>query len=110
MKLEIGTQATPFTHNFDLVLRGDHHTEDQPMFDAPNCGAKALCIYGHNAKDVPIPAFLDMHGQDVGSTWVKLAATANAGDTTLTLSESVSWAVGGERKEKLIRACSSRLH
>ena len=95
-KLEIGTEETPFTHKFDLILVGDHLTKDQPMYDAPNCGAKALCVYGHNAKDVPIPAYLDMHGVDVETTWLKLASTAEAGDTTLTLSEPVTWPVGGE--------------
>ena len=95
-KLEVGTEANPFTHKFDMILAGDHLTDDQPMFDAPNCGAKSLCIYGYNAKDVPISAFLDMHGVDIGTPWVKLASTAEAGDTTLTLSQSVNWTMGGE--------------
>ena len=96
-KLEVGTQAAPFTHKFDMILAGDHFTEDQPMFNAPNCGAKALCVYGHNTQDVPIAAFLDMHGTDVGKSWVKLSTTAEVGATTLVLSEDVSsWPVGGE--------------
>ena len=95
-RLEVGTAETPFTHKFDLILAGDHLTKDQPMFDAPNCGAKSLCIYGYNAKDVPISAYLDMHGVDNGTPWVKLASTAEAGDTTLTLSEDVTWPAGGE--------------
>ena len=49
-----------------MILAGDHLTEDQPMFDAPNCGAKALCVYGFNAKDVPISGYLDMHGVNIG--------------------------------------------
>merc|ERR1719513_186338 len=40
--------------------------------------------------------FADMHGQDIGTAWTKLAATAAAGDTTLELSEEVTWAAGSE--------------
>jgi len=35
-KLQVGSEEEPFTNKFDLVLAGDHFTEDQPMFDAPN--------------------------------------------------------------------------
>ena len=83
---EVVTTETPFTHKFDLILAGNHMTQDQLMFDALTCGAKSLCICGYNSKDVPISAYLDMHGVDNSTPWVKLASTAEAGDTTMTLS------------------------
>ena len=92
----VGSQETPFTHNFELKLTGNHYTEDQPMSDGPNCGAKALCVYGASSRDVAIPGYIDMHGVDVGKSWVKLVVTANAGDSNIELSEAVNWAAGAE--------------
>jgi len=85
-KLQVGTQDTPFQSKFDLILSGDHYTEDQPLPNGPNLGAKALGVFG----------YADMHGVDVGTSWTKLAATAAAGDTTIELSEAVTWADGSE--------------
>jgi cell migration-inducing and hyaluronan-binding protein len=39
---------------------------------------------------------LDMHGIPKAITWTELAATANAGDTELTLADSVDWSAGDE--------------
>jgi len=96
-KFQVGTQDEPFQHKFDLVLTGDHFTEDQPLPDGPNLGAKALGVFG----------FADMHGQDIGVAWTKLATTAAAGDTTLELSEAVTWAEGSE---VVISTTSYELH
>eukprot|EP00090_Calanus_glacialis_P017096 TRINITY_DN2671_c0_g1_i4.p1 TRINITY_DN2671_c0_g1~~TRINITY_DN2671_c0_g1_i4.p1 ORF type:complete len:4502 (+),score=1148.36 TRINITY_DN2671_c0_g1_i4:1085-13507(+) len=85
-KFLVGTQDEPFTHKFELVLTGNHYTEDQPLPDGPNLGAKALGVFG----------FADMHGQDIGVAWTKMATTAAAGDTTIELSEAVTWAAGSE--------------
>ena len=85
-KLQVGTAEEPFTNNFDLVLAGNHFTEDQPLPNGPNLGAKALGVFG----------FADIHGVDVGTSWTKLAATASAGDTTIELTEEVVWAEGSE--------------
>ena len=94
--LIVGRQDEPFTHKFDLVLAGNHRTTDQPMYDAPNCGAKALCVYGTSARDTPVPGFIDMHGVSSGSSWVRLASTAQPGDTEIELTEEVVWQVGSE--------------
>ena len=85
-KFQVGTQDEPFTNNFELVLVGNHYTVDQPLPNGPNLGAKALGVFG----------FADLHGLDVGVSWTKLAATASAGDSSLELSEAVSWAEGSE--------------
>ena len=37
---------------------------------------------------------VDMHGANVGQTWTRLAATAAAGSTQITLLQPVSWPVG----------------
>ena len=92
----VGRPDVPFTHNFELLLTGHHGTPDQPMDNAANCGAKALCVYGHSYHDTAIPGFVDMHGVDSGKSWVKLAVTANPGDTSLELVEAVTWPADSE--------------
>jgi hypothetical protein len=96
-KFECGTQDAPHNHTFTLLLSGDHLTEDQPLPDGPNLGAKALGIFG----------FADFHGQDVGVSWTKLAATSAAGSDTLELSEPTTWTAGSE---VLISATGYELH
>jgi len=83
---QCGLPNAPYQHNFELLLRGDHFTEDQPLPDGPNLGAKALGVFG----------FADMHGIDVGQTWTKLAATSSAGSNQLQLVDTVTWPVGSE--------------
>jgi hypothetical protein len=68
---------------------GNHETEDQPLPDGPNLGAKALGVFGK----------LQLHGLDVGRTGTRLAQDAMAGDNTIVLSESVDptyWTTGAE--------------
>ncbi|XP_069115426.1 fibrocystin-L-like [Argopecten irradians] len=78
-----------FTGTFTLTLRGNHST---PEFQnpagqrTPNIGAKALAGIGG----------VMMHGIEIPKPWTTLAATAEPGATSLTLSEHVSWGVGGE--------------
>ena len=88
----VGSQDSPFKNSFELRLTGHHRTPDQPMQDAPNCGAKALCVYGTSSRDLVIPGFIDMHGVGVGKSWLKLAATADT------------------REDSACTACSSRRH
>lgn len=37
-----------------------------------------------------------MHGRNVSRTWTRLAATANAGSTQITLLQNVDWEVGNQ--------------
>ena len=83
---QCGLPNAPYQHNFELVLRGDHFTEDQPLPNGPNLGAKALGVFG----------FADMHGIDVGQTWTKLSASSLAGSKKLKLVDAVTWQVGSE--------------
>ena len=54
-QLVAGTAEEPYQNNFELILRGNHLTPDQPLPNGPNLGAKALGVCGK----------LQMHGQDV---------------------------------------------
>ena len=88
-QLVAGTADEPYQNNFELILRGNHLTPDQPLPNGPNLGAKALGVCGK----------LQMHGQDVGRSWTRLAATAEAGSNTIVLSEAVDptyWKPGAE--------------
>ena len=92
----VGYENDTFKHDFTLKLNGNHLTDDQPMYQAPNLGAKAIGAYGYDARGVSIPGYISMHGQDVGITWTKIASTAQAGSNTIELSQEVSWAEGSE--------------
>ena len=81
-QLVAGFPDDPFTHNFDILLRGNHETPDQPLPNGPNLGAKALGVFGK----------LLLHGLDVGLTWTTLAAHAVAGSNTITLNDDVDTA------------------
>ena len=78
-QLVAGYADEPYQHNFELVLRGNHYTPDQPLPNGPNLGAKALGVFGK----------LQLHGLDVGTTWTRLAETAPAGSNTIVLADSV---------------------
>ncbi|CAF4927147.1 unnamed protein product, partial [Rotaria socialis] len=53
----------------------------------PIFGAKVLAV-----RD----GILDMHGREVIRTWGRLASTATAGSTQITLLQNVDWSVGSE--------------
>ena len=93
-RLIVGSKEIPFQHNFELILHGDHYTQEQYMFDAPNLGAKALGVYGDSVRTSVYPGLIDMHGVDKGNSWVKLAKTANSGDTVIEILEDVQWVSG----------------
>ncbi|XP_052804443.1 fibrocystin-L-like isoform X2 [Mya arenaria] len=73
----------------------------------PHAGKVVITLYGH-ARDAEIPVFgtkvignrngtLDLHGTAIVNTWTRLATTANAGDTTITIEDDISdWNVGDE--------------
>ena len=88
-QLVAGYADEPYQNNFELILRGNHYTPDQPLPNGPNLGAKALGVFGK----------LQMHGKDVGTTWTRLAEDAAAGSNTIVLSEEVDplyWSAGAE--------------
>ena len=71
-------------------------------------------MYGHPLS-TEIPLFgaktlavregtLDLHGKPIEVTWTRLSQTAEPGDTTITLQDTVNWEVGG----RIVIASTSR--
>ena len=88
-QLVAGYADAPYQNNFNLVLRGNHYTPDQPLPNGPNLGAKALGVFGK----------LQLHGLDVGLTWTRLAEDSLAGSNTIVLQDTPDptyWKAGAE--------------
>ena len=80
--LQIGTEQTPFMHKATITMYGNLRSVELPIF-----GSKVIALRNGT---------IDMHGAPVGVTWTHLGATANEGDTQITLKEPVIWSVGSE--------------
>ncbi|XP_033119893.1 fibrocystin-L-like [Anneissia japonica] len=91
--LIIGWPETPFEHQVNIFLNGNHFTEDIPLPNGPNMGSKVLGVFGR----------LEMHGTAPNVAWTKLATTVNPGSDVITLTEDVDW---GEGKEIVITSTS----
>ncbi len=78
--LEIGTRDNPISANFTAAIRLTHF-EGMDTNSLPalmNCGGR-----------------MDLHGAPMNRTWVKLGATAKAGDSKVMLKDTVTgWNVG----------------
>ncbi len=86
-QLIIGWEHEPMRFNVDVVLtgrRGGLHFTLPNGFDT--IGTKALAVYGG----------LDLHGKIRSVSWTRLANTASAGQTLITLQEPVDWKAGEE--------------
>lgn len=83
-EFRVGTEEDPFTHEAVITLTGTR--KDLPGHE--HCGVKGLCAHG---------AKLALHGA-TGETWTQLAdgATAEPGDTSITVEERVGWEAGDE--------------
>ncbi len=77
--LRVGTAAAPHQRRFTITLTGPEVPDHQPA------GAKALAVFPGGT--------LELHGEPRVS-WTHLAATANAGATTLQLADDVAWRAG----------------
>jgi hypothetical protein len=78
--LELGTRAQPIPAGITSIIRLVHFTgtDTNTLPAIVNCGGT-----------------WDVHGAPMNRTWVKLAAPAKPGDSTVTLQESVTgWRVG----------------
>jgi len=81
--LQIGTEQQPFTHNAVITMYGNVRSIELPIF-----GSKVVAVRNGT---------IEMHGKNVGVTWTKLSATANIGDTSIMVKDSVSnWPIGGQ--------------
>ena len=87
--LQIGTESEPFTNIITITLHGNTHTRA-----IPNYGSKFIAVRN---------GVLDIHGEPRTPSWTILDQTANAGDYTIHLQESVNW----KPTEKVVVATTS---
>jgi hypothetical protein len=80
-ELEIGTEASPFTHKATITL-SDNVKDEQLM----GMGDRGIMLSGGT---------LNLHGNR-SNTWTKLAATAEAGSSTIEVLDAAQWQVGDE--------------
>src|SRR5690606_14769815 len=80
-ELEIGTEANPFTHKATITLT-DNVKDEQLM----GMGDRGIMLSGGT---------LNLHGNRSNS-WTKLAATAEAGSSTIDVLDAAQWQVGDE--------------
>lgn len=79
-----GYADTPMVSNVLIGLIGNQKSPDMPINNGPNVGAKALAVFGR----------LQLLGMSHDVYWTYLASTVNVGETSITLTESVDWAIG----------------
>ncbi|MDN3310119.1 G8 domain-containing protein [Microbacterium oryzae] len=97
IKLEGGTPED----DYELTGHAAHAIEEYTGSHQGHCTGSGDCLHvgpsaGTNLLLAANGGSIELHGQDVGRTWTELAATAEAGATTLELDEAVSWRVGDE--------------
>jgi cell migration-inducing and hyaluronan-binding protein len=80
-ELQIGTEATPYTHKATITLT-DNVKNEQMM----GMGDRGIMLSGGT---------LNLHG-DRTNTWTKLAKTAEAGSTSIEVLNASQWKVGDE--------------
>ncbi len=80
-ELQIGTEAKPYTHKATITLT-DNVKDEQMM----GMGDRGIMLAGGT---------LNLHG-DRTNTWSKLAATANAGATSIEVLNAAQWRAGDE--------------
>ncbi|KAK9957826.1 hypothetical protein ABG768_012036 [Culter alburnus] len=92
-RLIAGWPDEPFRGQLQIILRGSHSTPDWLLPSGPNQGSKVLGVFGS----------LDLYGMPHNVYHTKLASTSQAGNSTLSLQESVDWKVG----EKILLSTTS---
>ncbi|MCJ8746157.1 hypothetical protein PDJAM_G00138700 [Pangasius djambal] len=85
-RLIAGWPDQPFTGQLQIILRGNQRTPEWPLPDGQNQGSKVLGVFGA----------LDLYGMPHRVYHTKLASTASAGSSSLSLQEPVDWQAGDE--------------
>ncbi|HUS26104.1 MAG TPA: DUF4082 domain-containing protein [Nevskiaceae bacterium] len=85
-KLQLGTDSQPLTSNVTIVLDGS--STDNLTANGLAVGANVMVTAGGGKTEI--------HGRESGKQWTRLAQTANAGSTTITLQDPVTWQPGDE--------------
>ncbi|XP_016299954.1 fibrocystin-L-like [Sinocyclocheilus anshuiensis] len=83
-RLIAGWPNEPFRGQLQIILRGSHSTPDWLLPSGLNQGSKVLGVFGS----------LDLYGMPHNVYHTKLASTSQAGNSTISLQESVDWKVG----------------
>ena len=79
--LIVGWKNETMQNNVIISLIGNWDTKDLPLNNGPNVGSKAIGVFGR----------IQMFGQKRAVYWTRLSKTANAGDTSIDLVQSVDW-------------------
>ncbi|HEV3145212.1 MAG TPA: G8 domain-containing protein [Gemmataceae bacterium] len=109
IKIQPGDNASEDGFDCDHVMDGNATpraalevgTQEKPI--APGKTALIRLVYFEGMKKESCPAIvccggrMDFHGAELSRTWTKLGGTAKKGDTTVTLSDSVSGWRAGDR-------------
>jgi hypothetical protein len=95
-KLVAGSCDCPFTNKLVLEFYGTTASPMDAVFGTKGvrltrCSHLTVLQIGVNGGGT-----LDLYGTVFGPSWTQLAATANVGATTITLSETVNWQVGDQ--------------
>ncbi|XP_072027284.1 LOW QUALITY PROTEIN: fibrocystin-L-like [Amphiura filiformis] len=90
--LQVGTEQEPFQHQATIMMHGHVGSKELPLY-----GAKTLAVR---------EGTLDLHGKHIPVTWTYLAQTINAGDTSMTLIEPVTWEIG----DQIVIAATTHKH
>jgi cell surface hyaluronidase len=81
-KLQIGSSAVPFTRIAKITLYGQ------------DTGTEVMTGMGEKVLGAMMGGTIEMYGASRGKSWTRLAATANVGDTVITLDGAPGWKVG----------------
>jgi cell migration-inducing and hyaluronan-binding protein len=85
-ELQIGTEAKPFTRKATITLTDNVKGEDFGGLGGNDRSDRGIMLMGGT---------LNLHG-GVKNTWTKLAATANAGSTSIQVLNAAEWRTGDE--------------
>jgi hypothetical protein len=84
--ISIGWPNNPLTANVDIIITGSSSVDVLLPNDAGSLGPRVIGVLGG----------LDLHGIPRNCSWTRLASTASAGQTSITLSQPVDWVAGDE--------------
>ncbi len=81
-KLQIGSSTVPFANEAKITLLGQ------------DTGTEVMEGMGEKLLGAMMGGSIEMYGASRGKSWTRLVATANVGDTVITLDGAPSWQVG----------------
>ena len=84
--LQVGTPEEPFEHSAKILLEGDRLSDTLVVGEGVFLGNKVLAVFGE----------LSLHGVHRATSWSRLALTAAAGDSSITVATDVDWQTGDE--------------